>query len=119
MNGLRLAVAAAVISWGAFAGTAASWASGQLPEGEPGTAGIQGVPGPIGPQGPAGPAGPTGPPGPQGPPGPMGLCRTILGGGVTTDCASLRRSFELEQQCSEPNRPDLDEACGRDPPDSD
>lgn len=113
MNGLRLAIAAAVVSWGAFTGTAASWASGQLPRGDPGIPGIQGVQGPSGPVGPTGPAGPSGPPGPLGPTGPMGLCRTILGGGVTGDCSSLRRSFELEQQCSEPDRPDLDEACGR------
>jgi collagen triple helix repeat protein len=119
MNRLPTAVAAAVLAWGTFTGTAVAWASGQLPEGDPGPGGTQGPPGPPGSAGPRGAAGPAGEPGPTGPVGPIGPCTTIVGGGVTADCADLRRSFDLERLCSRPDRPDLDEACGRNllPPD--
>jgi hypothetical protein len=119
VNKLPAAVAAAVLAWGAFTGTALAWATGQLPAGEPGATGLQGPPGPAGPTGPQGPAGASGPGGLAGPAGPMGLCTTILGGGVTTDCADLQRSTDLERECNQPNRPDLDEVCGRNllPPD--
>jgi hypothetical protein len=46
----------------------------------------------------------------------MGLCTTILGGGVTADCARLGLSRDLERDCNIPNRPDLDEVCGRNLP---
>ncbi|NUT07324.1 MAG: hypothetical protein HOV76_28005 [Hamadaea sp.] len=117
MNRLRVAIAAAVISWGAFAGTAASWATGHLPRGVPGDPGVQGVPGVSGKRGPVGPVGPSGPPGPSGPAGPMGLCRSVLGDGTPADCSSIRRGLDLEGECSQPGRPDLDQVCGRPPSD--
>lgn len=118
MSRLPVAVAAAVLAWGAFTGTAVAWATGTLPAGQRGVAGEPGVPGAPGPAGPAGPSGAAGGAGPAGPPGPMGQCWTIVGGGVTADCAALEESRYLERNCSRPNRPDLDEACGRTrPPD--